>query len=87
LAYFPASQQQHFGKSFTSLQVSKNEERLAMGPLTFSMLVVFVVGIICIKITLKSTHEPAVSWECVTCGENNASGIFECSECGMERQD
>lgn len=57
-----------------------------MGSLAFTMLVVFVIGLICIKITLKSTYEPAVSWECVTCGGSNASDVFECSECGMERQ-
>jgi hypothetical protein len=86
LAYFPASQKQ-IGKPFTPLEMLVNKERLAMGSLALTMLVVSVIGLICIRITLQSTYEPALSWECVTCGGNNASGIVECSECGMERQD
>jgi hypothetical protein len=58
-----------------------------MGSLALTMLVVSVLGLVCIRITLKSTYEPALSWECVTCGGSNASGFFECTECGMERQD
>jgi RNase P subunit RPR2 len=56
-----------------------------MGSLALTLCIAFVIGIICIRITLKSTYEPDLSWECVTCGGNNAFNIGECSECGMER--
>jgi hypothetical protein len=57
-----------------------------MGSLTLTMFVVVVLGIICIKVTLKSTYEPPAPWECVTCGESNVPSVFQCSQCGMERQ-
>ena len=57
-----------------------------MGSLTFAMLFVIVIGIICIRITLKSATgpEPAASWECDTCGLDNPSDVLCCSECGMD---
>ena len=57
-----------------------------MESLVLAMIVVTVIGIMCIYITLKSSFEPAVSWECDTCGIHNASGLVQCSQCGMERQ-
>jgi hypothetical protein len=57
-----------------------------MGSLALTMLIVCVIGIICIRITLKSSYEPALSWECDTCGESNAADLPDCSQCGMERQ-
>ena len=62
-----------------------------MGSLFFAMLAVIAIGIICIRITLRSTvetaaSEQAASWECATCGAGNPSSLHHCSQCGMEPQ-
>jgi hypothetical protein len=58
-----------------------------MGSLTLAMLVAIVVGIVCIRIILKSSYEPPTPWECVTCGASNTPSAPQCSQCGMEPQD
>ena len=56
-----------------------------MGSLTLTMLIVFVIGLICIAITPKSPVEAASSWECDTCGAGNPSTELQCDQCAMER--
>jgi ribosomal protein L40E len=63
-----------------------------MGSLALTMLIVTVLYFICIGITPKSPVEPesaaaqaTSSWECDTCGADNALDAQACSQCGMEQ--
>ncbi len=56
-----------------------------MGSLAWIMIIVVVIGLICIGITPKASVDPAASWNCDTCGADNASNAPQCDECGMDR--